>query len=181
MNENLDFYDFLFKSLTLLIVTISAIIAGFTLYKFHEWNRRKSTQEILKDLVLGEYPKFSKQLLDNGAKPYDQNETYETFINTLKTDDAKAQVTSATKSITNLYEFIAISLKNNVFDDNICYDYLGFMYKEFYRWSKPYIIEEQNKGKSNRILCNFTERAEKWTERYEKENKPKQIKGKRKL
>ncbi len=173
--------DLIFKAITLAIVSFSAVTAYRTLKKFHEWNRRKSTQEILKDLVLGDYPKFSKILSENNIKPFDKKRFYAKDISTLDDIDIKNNVIYATRNIANLFEFIAINIKNNTIDDEICYDYLGFMYIEFFRWSEEYISEMRKESNDNRIFNNFEEKAVEWKQRFDMEIVPKKVPGRPKL
>lgn len=167
--------------LSLVIIFYGAKIAYNTYKSNHEWNRRKSTQEVLRDLVLGDYPKFSKILLDNNIKPFNIDETYSTSLNAILDENLKKDVIFATKNVFNLFEFIAINIKNNTIDEDICYDYLGWMYTQYYRWGQDYIKNEQSKGNDIRILGNFVERANIWLARMEIEKKPMEIRGKEKL
>ncbi|SHH33993.1 protein of unknown function [Chryseobacterium oranimense] len=177
----LQIIDLGFKLITLIVVIISARIAYNTLKKSHEWNRRKSTQEVLRDLVLGDYPKYSKVLLDNGIKVFLKTETYSNSLDAIA-DDKKEEIINATKSIFNLFEFIAINIKNNSIDEDICYDYLGWMYTAYYNWGIEYIKTERLKANDDfRVLGNFEERAKIWCSRLEKERKPNMIEGKPKL
>ena len=173
--------DILIKIISLGFVIFGSVIAYKTLKKNHEWNRRKSTQEVLKVLVLGDYPKFSKTLLDYDIKPFSKDESFNTTLPQIGDEKIKNEIIYATKSIFNLFEFIAINIKNNTIDENICYDYLGWMYVEYYRWGKDYISQEQQKGNDERILGNFSELAEKWTGRLRGERKPAKINGSKKI
>jgi hypothetical protein len=150
------------------------------LTKFHDWNRRKSTQEILKDLALGDYPKFSKILSAKQIVIFDKKRNYFSDLEKL-TIEATADVTFATKNIANIFEFLAINIKNNTIDDDFCYDYIGFMYIEFYRWCKDYIESLQVDSHERRILYNFETKANEWALRNEMEVKPNTVKGKDKL
>jgi hypothetical protein len=54
-------------------------------------------------------------------------------------------------------------------DEDICYDYLGWIMVEYHRWSLPFIEARRNMADDTRVLIVFSEVAEKWAARIAKE------------
>jgi hypothetical protein len=57
--------------------------------------------------------------------------------------------------------------KHHIIDDEICYDYLGFVITELYRWSLPFLskLEKIHPG----LHSGFRDCGEKWSTRRGKE------------
>ena len=178
---NMDF-DIIYKVAHILVLAISAYFVLSTIIKNQEWNRRKTTHEFINELVFGEYPELSKILtVDLGVKIYDKTEDYLRSFEKLNSEKEKDKFRYTVSKIFNLFEVLSISLKNNVIDESICYDYLGYMYTEYYRWGIDYIKSTRQESGEPRILINFENCALKWQQRINDELTYKQVKGKRPL
>ncbi len=159
------------SSIGTLIVGITAFFLWWQIKSNHEWNRRKSTQDTLDKLVIGEFPEFRKKLeVDYKCKIWDKDEDYNKFTLSLS-EETKMEIDSYLQRILNVFEIISINIKNNVIDDEICHDYLGWLYTEYYRWSKPFIEERRRRADDLRVLLNFTNCAENWKEKMEQDKK----------
>ena len=123
---------------TVLIIGISAILLWRQIKENHEWNRRKATQEVLNNLVFGEFPELRAKLEGEfKCKIWEKSQNFQNLTEGLseeRTDDIKILLSR----ILNILEAIAINIKNNIIDEDICYDYLGWIMSEYYRWSKQY-------------------------------------------
>lgn len=173
------------SSVGTLIIAITALILWWQIRSHHEWNRRKSTQETLDKLVTGEFPELRKKLeVDLKCSVWNRNEDYDSCISSLSEEDQK-KFDSFLSRILNIFETIGINIKNNVIDEEICYDYLGWLYTEYYRWSRPFIEERRKRAGDPRVLVNFTNYAGIWSKRMREEQKSMQqgisIPGKSKL
>lgn len=155
---------------------VAVLVAYFQLSKLskqmrdtHDWNRRKTSQETLNMLVFGNFPSLRAVIESElGCKIPDRNETYE--IKRAKLPDTdKVKLDNALREILNIFEAIAINIKHNMIDEDICYDYLGWIMVEYHRWSLPFIEARRRMANDSRILLVFSEFAEKWSTRISKE------------
>jgi hypothetical protein len=159
------------------LATVAAVlVAYFQLSKVsqqmretHEWNRRKTSQEVLNVLVFGEFPTLrttvESELRCNIPDP---KETYETKTATLSDSD-KEKLDNSLRQILNILETIAINIKHNIVDEDICYDYLGWIMVEYHRWSFGFIDARRKKAGDSRVLISFSEYAERWQKRIASE------------
>jgi hypothetical protein len=70
----------------------------------------------------------------------------------------------------NIFEVISIDIKNQIIDEEISYDYLGWFYTAYYMFSKDFITRRRkDAGDDMRVLMNYTQLAEKWTKRMQDE------------
>ncbi|MFB2121668.1 hypothetical protein [Parapedobacter sp. 2B3] len=60
------------------------------------------------------------------------------------------------------------SILKDVYDDDICYDDIGFNTILFYKWVKSHIEEIRKEIKEERIFINFEDIVERWTSYYHK-------------
>lgn len=60
------------------------------------------------------------------------------------------------------------SILKDVYDDDICYDDIGFNTILFYKWVKSHIEEIRKEVKEERIFINFEDIVERWTSYYHK-------------
>ena len=135
----------------------------------HEWNRRKTSQEVLHVLVFGEFPTLRNTVESElGCNIPDPKETYETKISTL-TEEDKIKLDNALLKILNVLENIGINIKHNIIDDDICYDYLGWIMVEYHRWSFLFIDIRRKTAGDPRVLIGFSECAVRWQERIARE------------
>jgi len=136
----------------------------------HQWNRRKTTQEMLQKMVMGEFPSLRHELEEGyGCLIWDKNQTYEGVVQS--TPDNKSEIDFRLAWIMNFFETIAINIKNDVIEEKICYDYLGWIYSEYYRWGKSFIDERRKRAGDPRVLLDFSYYAEKWSNQMMQERK----------
>lgn len=137
----------------------------------HEWNRRKTSQEVLNVLVFGEFPSLRNMVESElGCNIPDHAETYEKKKGSLLDSD-KAKLDDALRQILNILETIAVNIKHNIIDEDICYDYLGWIMVEYHRWSMPFIEERRTKAGDPRVLFDLSEYAKKWGDRMTSEKR----------
>jgi Domain of unknown function (DUF4760) len=151
-----------FQILNLAVIAISAFFVWLTLHKTNRWNRKKGAQEILDKFVVGEIPGLGKKIrIEFKCKIYDHENDYTKFIKKLKKKDKKVFDDTLNRML-NIFEVIAINIKNKIIKENICYDYMGWIYTEYYRFSIDYIKNKRIEAADNRVLENFEKYAEKW-------------------
>lgn len=168
-SQNLAIISIIISSLNTLIIGITAILIWQQIRKTHEWNRKITSQNSLNTLVIGEFVDLRSKLENecNCTIP-DQKETYEDVINKASEDEAK-EIKSTLSKIVNIFETLGINIKNHTIDEEICYDYLGWIMPEYYRWSLPYIELKREQANDARVLVNFEIYAKKWDTRRKEE------------
>jgi hypothetical protein len=171
-------FDVFYKVFHLLILIVSASLLLVTIKKNQEWNRRKTTHEVINELVFGDYTELSRKLTnDLNIKVHDIKNDYLKSLDALS-EEQKEELKLTAKKIFNLFEVLSISIKNGIVDEDICYDYLGMMYSEYYRWGIDFIEELRQEYNEKRVLINFQNCAVKWKQRRDNEVIIKNVKGK---
>lgn len=157
------------SSISTIVVSVTAFLIWRQIKTTHDWNRRKTTQETLDKLVIGECPEL-RHKLEQGCKCtiWDKAQTYETVTKPLSKEQ-KEEIDYYLARILNIFETIAINIKNNVIDEDICYDYFGLIFTEYHRWTKPFIDEKRKIAGNPRVLLDFGNYAKKWSERMDLE------------
>jgi hypothetical protein len=123
---------------------------------------KNSSLTILVNMVNGEFNTLRSDIEDKlKAKVNDKNETYKTIYKKLK-GKKKKLLESKVRDITNQFEIIAISINNKIIDKNICYEYIGLIYVNYYRWCLPFIKQRRINANEPRILKNFSNLALEW-------------------
>jgi hypothetical protein len=79
------------------------------------------------------------------------------------------EINNLIAAIVNSLEYMAMLKKHNIIDDEICYDFLGFVVTEFYRWSFKYLSKIGDIHP--RLYADFRTCGENWAKRREKEEK----------
>ena len=156
-------------------------LSNKTLKSNHDWNRRKTTHEILGNFIIGDIPKLTSSLkLKFNCKIYDEKSNYSSFIANLDSTK-KDKFDDTLIRLLNIFEVIAIDIKNHIIEEDISYDYLVWFFTSSYKFSKELIEQKRKDAGDNRVFINFTNLAQKWDKRKSKELSPKETKGKEKL
>jgi hypothetical protein len=150
----------------------------------HDWNRRKTTHELLNDFTFGDFPRILTELRQMSSLPINEMTKYDDVIKEIP-DEKKELFDKKLNQLLNYFESIAISIKNSIIDKEICYDYAALIYITYYEWSHPFIIKRRNKKNRPSIYINFEELALEWINVVEEEIKRSKSelinKGKQKL
>lgn len=185
MNEIVLLLSILFSALGTLVVGVSAYLLWKQIKETHEWNRRKTSQETLSQLVTGEFPHLREKVeREFGCKVWDHSETYDSKIANLD-QQQKGELEYQLVRLLNILETIVINIKNNIVDEDMCYDYLGWILIEYARWANSLIEDRRKKAGDPRVLKDFTDYAHSWSLRLAGEKKAMvdgaSVKGKPKL
>lgn len=174
-------FDTWYRCLHLLLIGASAFLVLMTLRRNQEWNRRKSTHDLIERLVTGDYTKLSKIMtVDLSLKIFERSSSYTRDYNSLDAENQKL-LNNTLAMIFNLLEVLSISIKNKIIDDEICFDYLALMYTSYYRWGKEFLDKKRKEFGDQRVYVNFEELAIKWQNDLEKDFKKSLKPGKGKL
>jgi len=135
----------------------------------YDWNVRKTSQEALRDLISGEFPKWRDKIESEfSCRIPDPKENYESKTSDLAPEKIK-ELNFVLGRLLNMLEVVCINIKNNVVDEDIIYDYLGVILIEYRRWSEPFIVKLSN-GDA-RYLGSLKKYAEEWSIRFETEQR----------
>lgn len=147
--------------LNLVAITIGAWLLYTQIKKDHDWNRRQATQQQLLRIVSGEFTELRQKLqVKHRVNLADPNETIDSALRRLDTDEARAQLTFTAEMLFNYFETIALGVKNNVFDKSICYDHFGYTLTRYYKWGESHIRLRRSVHPA--IWIEWRSLAEKW-------------------
>jgi len=153
------------------LASISVFLVYRSMKATYEWNRRKTTADVLDKLMSGEFAKKTTELQHIFSFHIsDKNQTYDTVVAAIpdneKTEKTK-QLDILLSEILSSLEYMAMLKKHHIIDDEICYDFLGFVVTELYRWSFPYLSKLEHIHP--RLHTDFRSCGNHWSIRREKE------------
>lgn len=170
--------------LELFLIACSVFLVWRQIKKTHEWNRRNATRETLEKLFIGDFPELRDKLEKLcGCIVWRIEDTYDNVIENNK--DKKNEIDNYLRRLLNIFETIAINIKNNVIDEDICYDNLNGIYVACFNWSKGFINKKRNESDDQFIYIELQNYALKWQNRSKLEKngigKKLSLPGKKKL
>ncbi len=161
--------------LNFFVVSVSVVFIWITVSQTNAWNRKKGSQEILDKFVHGEIPDLKKKIrIDFNCDIHDKKHDYSSFAANLEKNET-AEFEDTVLRILNIFEVIAINMKNSIIIEHICFDYLGWIYTEYYTFSKSLILEKRKLANDDRVFCDFEKYAIKWQKKIDEYNKNKRI------
>jgi len=155
------------------IGSISTAITAFLIFtqikSNHDWNRRKTSQEVLNSLTVGEFPNNLQKLRIAVREKLNQDiqnrqKSYTDFKEVLSADELK-EYNSIIIKIINILETISVYVKNSIVDEDICYNFSYTFFIDLYHWLKPYIYECRQLESNEFILAEYEYFALKWEDR----------------
>ena len=165
----LSIIPIIISSVSTIIIGISALLLWKQIKGNYEWNRRKTSQETLNNLVSGEFPDLKHKLEDKFKCAIgNESQTYDDVVKCLS-ENKIDELDGILMKLLNIFEAITIDIKNDIINENICYDYLGWIMTGYYRWGNPFVIKIRERVGEPRVLENFEYYAQKWTERINEE------------
>jgi uncharacterized protein YoxC len=163
--------------ISLLINSIGTIFIGITVFlmwkqikEASRLNRWENTQKTLDDLTTGEFHSLRDRIeKEFDCRIWDHNEDYDKKVCSLDKEN-REELDFALGGLLNMLETFCIKIKNKFIEEDMCYDYLGFIMVEYKRWSEPFIaVKIKDNPLSLAILVVY---ADKWSKRLE-ENREK--------
>lgn len=132
-----------------------------------DWNRRRATQEYLYNIIAKDLPPLTQQLeKEFKVNVYDLKQTSDVIYYELN-DDAKKDFELKLKTLFNMFELIAVGIKNSILDDEIAYQYGGFLFPAYWRWGNDFINRYQEKNRT--LWAEYKDCAILWGKRMEKD------------
>jgi hypothetical protein len=140
--QSLSLVQTIISALTLVIVGASATLALLQIRKTQDWNRRKASQDLLLQVVTGELVSL-RQLLEIKYEAEFARMTVADCSSLLQrlSSEERREFAFVVKRLFNYLEAIAIGIKNNVFDEEICYEHLSIVATRYWKWAKPFVDE----------------------------------------
>ena len=156
-----------------LMASLSVFLVYTSMKATYEWNRRKTTAEIIDKLMIGEFSKKTTELQQTFSFHIsDRSKTYDIVIQAIpdsERTEKTEQLDILVAEILSSLEYMAMMKKHCIIDDDICYDFLGFVVTELYRWSLSYLSKLDTIHP--RLHTDFRNCGEKWSARREKKKK----------
>jgi len=144
---------------------LTACAAVFLLYrqikKTHDWNRRKTSIELLESWVSGNIRDIWKYLETKyNFKMLFGEQNYKTVYESLPNEQEKQELKSTIVALLNHFEVISIGIKNHVYEEELIYDFAALHFVLFWEWAEPLINEYRVKDPT--IFIEFRHYAVKW-------------------
>jgi hypothetical protein len=188
---NFEIVTTIISTFALIATSVSAVLIFIQIKDTNEWNRRKTSQEVLYNLTSGKFLELFRKIRDQnktitGNEIQDKSKNYLILYNKLNPQE-KILLEADIVDLLNIIENISISIKNNIIDEDITYNMLYTFFIDNYYWTKPYIMKRRELEENEHIFAEYEYYALKWEKRLviEKsksiENKRSIVRAKRKL
>jgi Domain of unknown function (DUF4760) len=151
-----------------IVGVISIILVYIQMRKTHEWNRRKASHDTLSEVVTGSIAECRRILSVTFGTEIGTSETYSDVEARVNEED-RLILRHNTRQILNYLEVLCVGMKNNVLDEDICYDYLMLPITRFWTWAKPFIKEERKIDSTDVLWIEVENYAKRWSRREEEE------------
>ena len=130
--------------INLVAVAISLTFAYRQIKKTHQWNRRKASQDLITQLVIGDVREMRHRLETGfGVDIHDPQQSYANTLAKLTTDADRAELRYTARILLNYFETIAVGIKNNILEEDICFDFAVNVVLAYWRWARPLVTEAQ--------------------------------------
>jgi hypothetical protein len=161
--------EMIFEIINLSLILGSVLLVWLTIYLNQRWNKKKVTQEILNNFIIGEIPDLNTKIrIEYGCEVYNRNNDYKKFIKSCG-KKKKQGFDDTLIRILNIFEVIGLNIKNKIVVEGMCYDYLGWFFTEYYRFSKDLMLQKRKIAGNSNVLITFEKYAMKWTKRIEED------------
>jgi hypothetical protein len=149
-----------------LATSVSAVLIYVQIKNNNEWNRRKSTFDILDKSTTGLFSILFAKIKNLNTR-YTKNEIQDRNHNYLNlydlvSENEKIELISDIKQLLNIIENICISMKNDIIDEDITYNMLYTFFIDFYYWTKPYISDRRKIESNDAIFSEYEFYAINW-------------------
>jgi hypothetical protein len=155
--------------LILLALTASVWLLWRETKSHRIWSRKRFAQEYLNTFVTGEFPilreKFEKI---QECQVWNLEDSYAHKCKTFSQDRIDT-IDPMLKKILNIFEGMCINIEVDVLDEDICYNYLGWLLVAYHRWSLEYIRSLRDRAGDDRLYFHLERYANNWGERIESE------------
>lgn len=151
------------------VAVISIFLVYVQMRKTHEWNRRKASHDTLGELVAGNVAESRRTLVVGfGVEIGTKSQTY-TDIEVKLGDEQRRELLYNATQFMNYLEILCVGMKNNVLDEDICYDYAKLPVTRFWLWAKPLIEVRRKASGDDTEWIEVENYAKRWLKREEEE------------
>lgn len=124
---------------------------------------------MLKDFSSGDFAKILNDLKSMTTITFEDAQNYSELVKSMS-EEQRSKFNRKLIQFLNYFEGIAISIKNEIVDEEICYDYAVLIYQEYYKIFNSYIKDKRVKDNMPQLYLDFEMIATRWAERLEQEN-----------
>lgn len=170
--------DLILRIASLIGLAISILLVYLQMRRNHDWNRRKATQDLVTQAFTGDLADLRQTLqLEFGVDLKDPTQTYQAVLATITSDADRKRYEFTARALFNYFEVVAAALKNNVLDEDICYDQLGLAFCVYWKWG-DYLIRECRANHPT-VFIEWEHYVDRWSELYAKQTNALRKPGKR--
>jgi Domain of unknown function (DUF4760) len=126
-----------------------------------EWNTKKTSEELLTQIMIGEFPKLMDSLLVDYDWDILAHVPYAKRVTEMN-EPVLRQMDSVLRNILRNLEVICINMKHKIIDEKVCYEYLHSILTTFYINSEEFIVKERIRRKEPRVFLELEEYAKRW-------------------
>ena len=123
------------------------------------WNRKKTSEEMLIQRMTGEFPKLMDTLSLEYGWHVLEHVPYTSL--TLANEDL-LKVDIVLRNVLRHLEVICINMKHEIIDEGVCHEYLQSILKTFYQMSQGFIERERKLRKEPKIFHELEQYAKRW-------------------
>lgn len=157
--------------LLLLGLTVGVWQVWRELRRHRIWDRQRFAQQYLNSFVTGEFPllreKFEKI---QECQIWNEDDSYALKCGAFSQDRIDT-IEPMLKKILNIFEGLCVNIEYDILDEDICYNYLGWMLVAYHRWSLDYIEGLRDRTGDPLIYIHLERYALSWKARIEKESR----------
>ncbi len=146
--------------LTVCILVISTILVYRQMKSNHEWNRRRTTHDLIFQSLVGHFSDL-REKMEHKIDIYEENEDYNS-----RKDDLNEEDYWTLDCILNFLDNVCLAIKNNVVTERIVFDCLAGVLISYRRWADSYICV--NRVESPRRWIEMDPIVVKWKKDREK-------------
>ena len=164
----------------LLVMAAALVVIAVSLWKImlriHAhlvWDKKKFSQEFMSRFIYGEFPDLRERLERvQDCHISNEDETYDLKAASCS-KERMDEINRLLKNILNIMEGLCINIKFGIVDEDVSYNYLGWLVPQYHRWSKQYIEDLRNRANDPFIYIHISEYAERWSTRMKEESREK--------
>lgn len=152
-----------------LVGVVSIFLVYIQMRKTHEWNRRKASHDTLSELVTGHVAEFRQILIVTFGMEPSTSQRFTDVDTKHPQDEDRRKLRYYTAQLLNYLEVLCVGMKNNVLDENICYDYAKHPVTRFWIWAEPFVKARREATGDETLWIEVENFSKSWLEREERE------------
>ena len=126
-----------------------------------QWNKKKTSEELLTQIMTGEFPKLMDSLMLEYEWDILEHVQYAHKASALDASQPRKMDVTLRNVLRHL-EVVCINMKHEIIDEKICYEYLHSILTTFYLSSEEFIKKERIRRKEPKIFKEMEDYAKRW-------------------